>query len=246
MQNVTNNKLVTKSSPYGKVVRQGLKAKKRAVMTSRDRLDAALNHKPVDRLCVDFGAGGQTGMGAGAVSRLRRAILGDQGHRVKITEPFQMLGEIDDKLKEALELDVVGFDPPNNMFGFKNEGWKPFEMNDGTKVLVPEKFNFTVDEKGNTLMYPEGDMSVPHSAVMPKTAVLFTGQGAQSPGMGKDIADAFAAARAIFDCAGLTHEVCVQLLSLHLRLPCLWQGSVVAWRSHRSRLPCLRQGNAMA
>jgi hypothetical protein len=36
------------------------------VMTSRQRLQAALNHKPVDRVCVDFGAGGQTGMGAGS------------------------------------------------------------------------------------------------------------------------------------------------------------------------------------
>ncbi len=77
------------------------------VMTSRQRLQAALNHKPADRVCVDFGAG-ETGMGAGAVYRLRKALLGDSDYRVKIIEPYQMLGEIDEKLRQALGLDVVG------------------------------------------------------------------------------------------------------------------------------------------
>lgn len=150
-------------------------------MTSRERLDAALNHKPVDRLCVDFGAGGQTGIGAGSVYRLHQELIGDPNYRVKIIEPFQMLGEVDDKLKEALQLDVVGFDPPNNMFGFKNEGWKPFEMNDGTPVLVPENFNYTVNEKGDTLMYAEGDTSCPPSAMMPKTGYFFDALKRQKP-----------------------------------------------------------------
>ena len=159
-------------------------------MNSRERLGAVLNHEESDRVCVDFGAGGQTGMGAGAVSRLRRAILGDEGYRVKITEPYQMLGEIDDKLKDALELDVAGFDPPYNMFGFKNEGWKPFEMNDGTKVLVPDKFNYTVNENGDTLLYPEGDTSVPHSAVMPKTGCFFDAVNRQKPIIESELAPA--------------------------------------------------------
>ena len=36
-------------------------------MTSRERLAATLNHQSPDHLCVDFGAGFQTGMGVGAV-----------------------------------------------------------------------------------------------------------------------------------------------------------------------------------
>ena len=46
-------------------------------MTSRQRLQNALEHKPVDKLCFDLGAGGQTGMGACAVHRLREAIFSD-------------------------------------------------------------------------------------------------------------------------------------------------------------------------
>jgi len=57
-------------------------------MTSRERLQAALNHQPTERLCVDFGAGFQTGMGAGAVHRLRQAVLGQPDFRVKVIASF--------------------------------------------------------------------------------------------------------------------------------------------------------------
>ena len=149
--------------------------------TSRQRLAATLNHRQPDRLCVDFGAGGQTGMGAGAVYRLHKALIGDAGYRVKIIEPFQMLGEIDDRLKEALGLDVVGFNPPVNMFGFRDEEWKPFDMPDGTPVLVPGRFNHTTDAAGNILMYPEGDTSVAPCAIMPAGGYFFDALNRQKP-----------------------------------------------------------------
>lgn len=143
------------------VVKQGL--------SSRQRLQAALEHKPVDRLCVDIGAGGQTGMGCCAVHRLREAVLGRTGHKVKVTEPYQMLGEIDEQLRQALKLDVVGVHPPCDMFGIRQEKWKPFTMPvDGTEVLVPGDFNYTKDGNGDLLVYPEGDTSVPPCAKMPK------------------------------------------------------------------------------
>jgi len=132
-------------------------------------------------MCVDFGAGGQTGMGAGAVYRLRKAIFGKNDYRVKIIEPYQMLGEISEDLRRALGLDVVGINTPNNMFGFANEGWKPFEMHDGTPVLVPEKFNYTVDKNGGVLLYPQGDTSVPPCAVMPKHSYFFDSIKRQQP-----------------------------------------------------------------
>ena len=150
-------------------------------MTSRERLAATLNHQSTDRLCVDFGAGFQTGMGAGAVHRLRQAILGPSDYRVKVIEPYQMLGEIDDELREALELDVVGVHGPGTMFGFKCEDWKPFTMFDGTPVLVPGKFNVAPADDGGWMIYPEGDTSVPPSAWMPKGAYFFDATNRQLP-----------------------------------------------------------------
>lgn len=149
--------------------------------TSRERLIKTLNHQQPDRLCVDFGAGGQTGIGAGAIYRLHRELIGDPNYRVKIIEPYQMLGEIDDALKQALQIDVVGINPPTNMFGFKDEGCKSFEMPDGTPVLVPEKFNYTCDDDGNILMYAEGDTLYPPCAKMPKSGYFFDALNRQKP-----------------------------------------------------------------
>ena len=150
-------------------------------MTSRERLRAAINHNPVDRLCVDFGSSSVTGMGAGAVNLLRQAFLGKRDFRVKIIEPYQMLGEIDEKLHQALDLDVMGITPPTTMFGFANEDWKPFDMNDETPVLVPGKFNYTKDENGDIYIYPEGDTSVPPCAKMPSNGYFFDSLNRQQP-----------------------------------------------------------------
>jgi len=150
-------------------------------MNSRERLAATLNHQSPDRLCVDFGAGFQTGMGTGAVHRLRQALLGPSDHRVRVIESYQMLGEIDEQLRQALRLDVVGVHGPGTMFGFKNEGWKPFTLFDGAPVLVPGKFNVTPAADGGWLMYPEGDTSVPPCAWMPKDCYFFDSLNRQGP-----------------------------------------------------------------
>jgi len=151
-------------------------------MTPRERLQAVLEHRPVDRLCVDFGAGGQTGIGCCAVHRLREAVLGRSDHKVKVSEPYQMLGEIDEELRKALGLDVVGVHPPTDMFGVRQEGWKPFTMPvDGTEVLVPKQFNYTKDKDGSLLMYPEGDASAAPCARMPKNSYFWDALNRQGP-----------------------------------------------------------------
>jgi len=146
---------------------------KRGSLTARDRLTAALHHQVPDRLCVDLGAGGQTGMGVCAVHRLRQALLGRSDHRVKVIEPYQMLGEIDEELCRALQVDVVGVPAPTTMFGFPCEGWKPFVMHDGTPCLVPARFNYTRDGNGAFLLYPQGDTAVPPCAKMPVGSYFF-------------------------------------------------------------------------
>jgi hypothetical protein len=71
-------------------------------MNGRERLAATLRHQEPDRVCVDFGATAVTGIHVSAITRLRRELMGEPGFRVKVTEPYQMLGEIDDALREAL------------------------------------------------------------------------------------------------------------------------------------------------
>jgi hypothetical protein len=150
-------------------------------MTGRERLQATLAHQQPDRVCVDFGATFVTGIHASALSRLRRAVLGQEDYCVRINEPYQMLGEVDDELRAALGIDVVGVLPRKSIFGTEGKDWKPFTMYDGTEVLVPGDFNITVDEKGDTYMYPEGDTSVAPSGHMPQGGYFFDSIVRQDP-----------------------------------------------------------------
>lgn len=150
-------------------------------MNSRERLAATITHKTPDRLCVDFGAGGQTGIGVVAVHKLRQKLFGEKNYRVKVTEPYQMLGEVDPEMIKELELDVAGIATPGTMFGYRCEDWKPFTMTEGIEVLVPGKFNYTSDDQGAFYTYPEGDTSVAPSAKMPRVGYFFDALNRQEP-----------------------------------------------------------------
>jgi len=88
---------------------------------------------------------------------------------------------MDEDLRQALGLDVVGVHGPGTMFGFKNEDWKPFTLFDGTPVLVPGQFIVTPAEDGGWFIYPEGDTSVPPSGWMPKGSYFFDSTRRQDP-----------------------------------------------------------------
>ena len=143
-------------------------------MNSRERVQLALNHQQPDRVPLDLGGSAVTGMHVSSVYLLRQALqLDPPGTPVKVVEPYQMLGEIEPDLMEALGVDVVGLGGPRNLFGFRNEDWKPWTLFDGTPVLVPEAFNTEPEPNGDILMYPEGDRSAPPSGRMPKGGFYF-------------------------------------------------------------------------
>lgn len=142
----------------------------------------AVNHKEPDRVPLDLGGSPTTGMHVSTVYALRQALkLDPPGTPVKVVEPYQMLGEIAPDLVDALGVDVVGLDFDTTMFGFRNEGWKPWRLFDGTPVLVPDKFNTEPDCEGNILMYPQGDKSVAPCAKMPKGGYYFDALDRQPP-----------------------------------------------------------------
>jgi hypothetical protein len=138
----------------------------KAPSASRQRLLDAMNHRQPDRVPVDLGASPVTGIHVSCIAALRDHFGLDK-HPVKVTEPFQMLGEVEDDLREALGSDVKGVPGRKVMFGFENKDWKPWRLN-GLEVLVPGAFNVTEAENGDILIYPEGDVTAPPSARMPK------------------------------------------------------------------------------
>lgn len=151
-------------------------------MTSRERINATLNHKEPDRVPLDLGGSTVTGMHATTVYALRQAMgLDRPGTPVKVIDPFQMLSEIKPDLMDALGVDVVALTGPRTLFGYKKEGWKPWTFFDGTPLLVPEGFNTQPEPNGDILMYPQGDRSVPASGRMPKGGFYFDAIVRQPP-----------------------------------------------------------------
>ncbi len=140
-------------------------------MASRQRLIDTLNHKQPDRIPIDFGGTAVTGMHVSCVAAMRD-YYGLEKRPVRVHEPFQMLGLLDEDLLDAMGLDVVGTFPRDTMFGFPADEWKSWEFN-GLEVLVPGDFNITVDAEGNTLIYPEGDRTVAPSGRMPSGGYFF-------------------------------------------------------------------------
>ena len=143
-------------------------------MNSRERVQTALQHQEPDRVPLDLGGSAVTGIHVSSVYKLRQALgLDAPGSPVKVVEPYQMLGEVKADLMEALGVDIIGLGSEKTLFGFKNEGWKPWTTFDGTPVLVPEGFHTEPEPNGDILMYPEGDRSAPPSGRMPEGGYYF-------------------------------------------------------------------------
>lgn len=150
-------------------------------MNSRTRLATALAHRQPDRVPVDFGATFVTGIHVSVVHRLRQRLLGEADYRVKVIEPYQMLGEVDDRLREALGIDVVGVLPRKSIFGTEARDWKEFTTFDGVPCLVPGALNLTRAPDGGWYMHPEGDTSAPPSGHMPEGGFFFDAVVRQEP-----------------------------------------------------------------
>jgi hypothetical protein len=150
-------------------------------MTSRDITLAALNHKETGKIPFDMGGTGVTGIHVRAVENLRK-YYGLDNHPVKVIEPYQMLGEVEEDLASVAGLNIYGIPSRKNMFGIpQDEGWKEFLTFWGQTVLVPEKFNTSSDTDGSLLIYPEGDISVAPCAKMPTAGFFFDALNRQLP-----------------------------------------------------------------
>ena len=136
------------------------------MITSRERVVRALNHLKPDRVPLDLGSTAVSGIAASALHRLREA-LGLDERPVRVHEPYQMLGAVEDDLLDALGIDVVGLSEDATLFGFAQRDWKPFTLFDGTPALVPGGFNTEVTPDGNLYQYPQGNRSMPPSGRMP-------------------------------------------------------------------------------
>ena len=148
--------------------------------TSKENFIKTISHQQPDRVVVDFGSTAVTGIHVLVVEKLRE-YYGLEKKPVKVIEPYQMLGEIESELIEAMDIDVIGLFPAKNMFGVPNENWKVHKTLWGQDVMFPGNFNYTYNSNGDIFMYPEGDTSQPPSGMMPKSGYFFDALDRQQP-----------------------------------------------------------------
>ena len=140
-------------------------------MNSNERIRASIEHRQPDRLPVDFGSSFITGIHGSAVENLRRHYRLEP-RAVKICEPYQMLGMVEEDLLDAMGIDTAPVFPNRTIFGFVNENWKLRRTPWGQSVLVSE--HFEVDERPDgIIIYPQGDRSAEASGHLPTTGYFF-------------------------------------------------------------------------
>lgn len=133
---------------------------------SRDRIKKALAHQATDRIPIDFGSTAVTGVHCRIVEALREYYkLAPKP--VKIIDSFQMLGEIDDELSDAMGVDCIGVTGSKDIFSHDVTHMHEQETPWGQKVLVSDQLDLTPDKAGDVYVYAEGDVQYPPSAVMP-------------------------------------------------------------------------------
>ncbi|RKX32635.1 MAG: methyltransferase [Verrucomicrobia bacterium] len=154
-------------------------------MTSKERITASIEHRQPDRVPVDFGSSFITGIHCSVVEELRRHY-GLEKRPVKVCEPYQMLGEVEEDLLEAMGCDVQPIFPQRTIFGFPNEDWQSWQTPWGQEVLVSGHFQTTTDAEGNITLYPEGDREAPASGLMPRTGYFFDTIERIDPGYDED------------------------------------------------------------
>ena len=141
-------------------------------MTAKERVEAALDHRGPGPVPVDFGSTPVSGIHCSIVAALRRQY-GLSPDPVRVHEPYQMLGWIDDDLKEAVGIDTDGIFSHKTLFGFPLQDWRPWTTPWGQEVLMPGGFVSSTQPDGSVLIYPQGDPDAPPSGQMPANGYFF-------------------------------------------------------------------------
>ena len=142
-------------------------------MTSRERVIKAINHEEPDRVPLDLGASYTSGISACALYRLRE-YYGLEKRPIGLTDPAQLLGQMDDDIVERMGIDVIALQNPFDCIGVTLRGeMQDFVMHDGTPIKIAADHKITQDEEGKVYLYPQGNDAYGPSWVCPKGGYFF-------------------------------------------------------------------------
>ena len=117
-------------------------------MTSRERLQKALNHKEPDRIPVDIGGSIVTSITKNAYTNLRK-LLGLKATKPKIIDIVQQLPRVEQDLREELRIDTIPLTanaPSSWELKIEEEGdYLYFYDEWGSRLRMPKKGGFYFD-----------------------------------------------------------------------------------------------------
>lgn len=116
-------------------------------MTSRERVRMALEHKEPDRVPIDFGCVGPSGISAIAYNRLC-SYLGIKTE-CRIFDLYQQIVIPDEEVLQRFNVDLKAVLP-------RNEKWRPDKLADGSLCQVPDGWRPVTLPDGSRIAY-EGD-----------------------------------------------------------------------------------------
>ena len=125
-----------------------------SIMTSRERVVAALNHREPDQVPVDFGSMRSSGIVAAAYNRLKEHLARTEaphfaaGH-VDVFDVRQQLAIVEPAIVDRFGGDVLPLDP--DQLG----EWQPYTLANGLQARTPARYKFQAGDDGS-LYWMEG------------------------------------------------------------------------------------------
>jgi len=103
-------------------------------MTSRERVNHALNHRTPDRVPVDLAGHRSSGIAAIAYHRLREHL--DLPEKpIRVYDPIQQLAIVDDDVLDRFGVDTIEL---GRGFALTDDCWADWELPDGTPCQMPK------------------------------------------------------------------------------------------------------------
>ncbi len=102
-------------------------------MTPRERVLAALDHRPADKVPIDFGGHRSSGIAALAYPKLRKA-LGLPPRPIRVYDPLQQLAILDDDVLDRFQVDTIEL---GRGFALEEKDWADWTLPDGTPCQMP-------------------------------------------------------------------------------------------------------------
>lgn len=140
-------------------------------MTSRERVQMALNFKEPDRVPIDLGGMRSSGIMASAYAGLKN-YLSIRNGRIRIPAVWSMLAEVEDSIRNRFAVDIIPLEARPNIWSKKEyvNRWIPWNLFDGTEVEIPEGTRLLPAEDGGWYILDENDKPC---GKMPKDGFYF-------------------------------------------------------------------------